>query len=116
MALRFDPMTKTEPGKMAAGVRFAIPILLAVSGCAQGAEATKPVCNAQIRGEIWPEKAARISGVPIEICSKAARKYRWRQLTVDVSQLKGKTGRKPVIASLAVVTRTKAASAATPSE
>jgi hypothetical protein len=86
-------------------MRSVIPILLAASCCASGAEPAKPACNAQTRGELWPE-TGRVSGTPIEICSKAHRKYRWQQLTVDVSQLKGAPRRKPVIATLANVTRT----------
>jgi len=85
-------------------MRLVIPILLAASCCASGAEPAEPACNAQTRGELWPENA-RVFGTPIEICSKAHRKYRWRQLTVDVSQLKGAPRRKPVIATLANVTR-----------
>jgi hypothetical protein len=98
-------------------IRLVIPILLAASCCASGAGPAKPVCNAQTRGELWPE-TARVSGTPIEICSKAHRKYRWRQLTVDVSQLKGAPRPKPVIAALANVTRaeTNAGTDATPRE
>jgi hypothetical protein len=94
---------------MVAGVRLLIPMLLAVSGCAPGAEPAKPVCNAQTQGDLWPEKADRLPGVSIEICSKTNWKYRWRQLTVDVSQLKGAAHRKPGTATLATVTRTAAA-------
>jgi len=105
---------------MTAGVRLAIPMLLAVSGCAPGAEPAKPACSAQTRGDLWPEKADRVSGVSIEVCSKTNWKYRWRQLTIDVSQLKNKSGRKPVMATVAAVTRTAGAAnakpAATPSE
>ena len=93
---------------MVVGVRLMIPILLAISACAPGAESAKPACNAQTRGDLWPE-TARASGTPIEICSKAHKRYRWEQLTVDISQLKGKTERKPVMANLAAVTRNTAA-------
>jgi hypothetical protein len=98
-------------------MRLVIPILLAASCCSSGAEPAKPVCNAQTRGKLWPE-TARVSGTPIEICSKVHRKYRWQQLTVDISQLKGAPRRKPVIAALANVTRadTNAETDATPRE
>ena len=101
---------------MSAHARWVIPMLIAVSCCARGAEPAKPVCNAQTQGDLWPEKAARASVVPIEICSKTHRKYHWRQLTVDVSQLKNPANRKPIIANVATVTRTKVGSAATPQQ
>jgi hypothetical protein len=105
---------------MAAHVRLVIPMLLVVSSCAQGAEPAKPACNAQTLGEIWPEKGARVPAVPIEICSRATRKYRWRQLTIDASQLKVKSRPKPVVATVATATRiadtANAKPAATPSE
>jgi len=100
-------------------MRLVIPILLAVSWCATCAEPAKPACSAQTRGDLWPE-TARASGTPIEICSKIHRKYRWEQLTVDVSQLKGNAGPKPVLATLSTVKRNGAdanvRTAATPVE
>lgn len=88
-------------------MRLLIPLVLSVSCCVRGAEPAKPACNAQTQGALWPE-TGRVLGTPIEICSKAHRKYRWEQLTVDVSQLKGNLGPKPVMASLAAVTKTSA--------
>src|SRR5580698_7452132 len=106
--------------KMAAGPWLAIPILFAVSFCAPGAEPSKPACNAQTRGDLWPEKTSRGSEVPIEICSKVHRKYRWEQLTVDVSRLKGATTRKPIAAGFDMVTHaagaSRASAVATPPE
>jgi hypothetical protein len=74
---------------MAVGGWLAIPMLFAISFRAPGAEPVKPACNAQTRGDLWPEKTSRGSEVPVEICSKVHRKYRWEQLTVDISRLKG---------------------------
>ena len=99
---------------MTAGVRWVIPVLLAVSACAAGAEPAKPACNALTRGNLWPEKADRVSGVSIEICSKRNWRYHWQQLTVDVSQLTGKSRPKPVMATVAAVTRTAVAANAKP--
>ena len=97
---------------MTAGAWLAIPILFAVSFCAPGAEPSKPACNAQTRGDLWPEKTSRGSEVPVEICSKVHRKYRWEQLTVDVSRLKGAT-QKPMAARFDVA---KSRTIATPPE
>ena len=100
---------------MAAGVRFVIPILLAVSGCAAGAEKpAKPACNARTRGSLWPEKAERISGVPTEICLRTNWKYHWQQLTVDVSQLNRKAKPKSGLATVAAVTRSASTANAKP--
>src|SRR5580658_8426668 len=104
---------------MAAGVWLAIPMIFAISFCSPGAEPAKPACNAQTRGHLWPEKTSRGSEVPIEICSKVHRKYRWEQLTVDVSRLKGAATHKPItefdIASHAAG-EAKASTVATPPE
>jgi hypothetical protein len=106
--------------KMTAGVRLAIPMLFAISFCALGAEPVKPACNAQTRGDLWPEKTSRGSEVPVEICSKVHRKYRWEQLTIDVSRLKGATTQKPIAAGSDIATHTvgeaKASAASTPAE
>jgi hypothetical protein len=99
--------------KMTAGAWLAIPMLFAVSFCAPGAEPVKPVCNAQTQGNLWPEKTSRGSEVPVEICSKVHRKYRWEQLTVDVSQLKGVDSKKPIAGRFDVV---KTSTVSTPSE
>jgi len=90
---------------MAVSMWLTIPMLFAISVCAPGAEPAKPACNAQTRGDLWPEKTARGSEVPVEICSKVHRKYRWEQLTVDVSRLKGASTQKPIAAGFDMVTR-----------
>jgi hypothetical protein len=105
---------------MAVGGWLAIPMLLAISFCAPGAEPAKPACNAQTRGDLWPENTSRGSEVPVEICSKAHRKYRWEQLTVDVSRLKGATTKKPIAAGFDMMTHAateaKARTVSTPPE
>ena len=89
---------------MAAGVWLTIPMLFVISLCASGGEQAKPSCNAHTRGDLWPENTSRGSEVPVEICSNAHRKYRWEQLTVDVSRLKGAATRKPIVAGFDMVT------------
>lgn len=69
---------------------FAMPLLLAGACFAQEAGAAKPQCNAQTKGDLWPEKARRGSGVPVEMCVEKHWKYRWEQLTVDISQLRSR--------------------------
>jgi hypothetical protein len=71
---------------------LAIPLLMAFSCYAQNPPpAEKPACNAENRGKIWPEKAARHSATaPIELCSMRFWRYRWQQLTVDISHLRAK--------------------------
>jgi len=75
---------------MGSRVLFVMPLLL-VSACfAREAGAAKPECNAQTKGDFWPDKANRGSGVPVEMCVEKHWKYRWEQLTVDISQLRRK--------------------------
>ena len=71
---------------------LAIPMMIVFSGYAESPPpAPKPVCNAQNRGRLWPEKAGRhTAGAPIELCSMHFLKYRWQKLTVDVSELRMK--------------------------
>lgn len=64
-----------------------------------GAEPEKPVCNAHIRGKLWPEKSVRGAGVPVEMCEPKGFKYAWRALTVNVAQLKAAAKRKAVLAA-----------------
>jgi hypothetical protein len=91
--------------RLAATALFLIPMLIAAACCAQEVNPVKPVCNAQTQSKLWPEKTSRGNSVPIEICVAGFLKYQWKQLTVDVSQLKA--ARKKVIAG-------KASNAATP--
>jgi hypothetical protein len=92
-------------------MKFLIAMLMATACYAQESNPAKPVCNAETQGKLWPEKASRGTGVPIEICVSKHWKYRWEQLTVDVSKLKAM--HKPVVAVTPAV-GTKASSAATP--
>ena len=72
-------------------LRFAIPILITMSCYAESPSPAKPVCNAQTRGKLWPENTARHAATaPIELCSMRRWRYRWEQLTVDVTQLRAK--------------------------
>ena len=54
-------------------------------------ETEKPPCNARNIGELWPEQvysdARRNRCEQVFICSPAEWKYRWKPLTVHVSQL-----------------------------
>lgn len=50
--------------------------------------AEKPECTEQTRGKLWPEKAGRGASTPVEICAPHGFRFRWTQLTVDVSELK----------------------------
>jgi hypothetical protein len=81
-----------------------IAVFLTIPCYAQSAAPAKPVCNAHTRGKLWPEKTSRGADVPIEICAPKRWKYAWRQLTVDVSQLRTIAARKPVIAGLTAKT------------
>jgi hypothetical protein len=103
-----------EPGKMASVRQMLIPVILAGSCWAQNAEPAKPVCNEQTLGSFWPEKADQRPGTPVEICSKAHRKYHWLQLTVDVSQLKGTVKEKRDVMPVAVAARGTGAADAKP--
>jgi hypothetical protein len=86
-----------------------IPILVATACGAQDAEPVKPACNAQTQGKLWPEKTSWGNGAPIEICATKYWKFRWEQLTVDISQLKAR--HKPAIAAVPVTPATGGAGA-----
>lgn len=64
-----------------------VPVLMAVSCWAQDDEAQKPVCNSENRGMTWPERISGHDHVPVELCSVKSKKYQWRPLTVDYSDL-----------------------------
>lgn len=53
-----------------------------------GAHSVKPACTAELRSSLWPDKAARDSRTPIEMCVRKHGSYRWQPLTVDISQLR----------------------------
>jgi hypothetical protein len=73
---------------------LAVSIAMALSYFAGSAYAedsppAKPACNEKTRGKLWPKRAGRHSAVsPIEMCAMHLWRYRWEQLTVDVSQLR----------------------------
>src|SRR5450631_1658266 len=87
---------------MSPTVWLAVPLLLAGPLCSQSPDTTKPVCPEKTRRKLWPEKTSRGADVPIEICVPKGWRYRWQQLTIDVSQLKAAAKRKEVLASLPV--------------
>jgi hypothetical protein len=55
----------------------------------------KPVCNAQTRGQFWPDEANHDQEATrqlyqrgeLEMCSKRSRKFEWQHLSVDVRDL-----------------------------
>ena len=99
---------------MAVTAKLFLPILMVTACCADDINpAAKPACNAQNENKLWPEKTSKGTGVPIEICVTKYWGYRWEQLTVDVSQLKGKH-KAAGTATTGPVTR--ASNAATPPE
>ncbi len=63
---------------------MAIPVLAV---CAQAEVVSKPPCNRQNRGRLWPEQKSARACRAIEICTLHVWKYRWEPLTVHVSQL-----------------------------
>lgn len=76
---------------MGSRVLFTMAFLTASMCFAQEAGSAKPECNAQTKGSLWPEKIYRgNSVVPVEICVEKYWKYRWEQITVDISQLRAK--------------------------
>lgn len=54
---------------------------------AQSSEQSKPLCNAQNQGRIWPERSQRDPCRPLEMCTLHVWKYRWTAVTMPVSQL-----------------------------
>ena len=64
-----------------------VPVLMAVSCWAQDDTEQKPVCNSENRGMTWPERISGHDHVSVELCSVKSKKYQWRPLTVDYSDL-----------------------------
>ena len=66
----------------------------------------KPECTAKTRGALWPEKPGRGAATPVEICAPKGFHYEWKQLTVDVTQLKAavEAGEKKVVAAMPATT------------
>jgi hypothetical protein len=58
-------------------------------------EPRKPVCNASVQGQFWPQEANLSQDAAqrlyqlgeLERCSLAAKKYRWERLSVNVRDL-----------------------------
>jgi hypothetical protein len=82
--------------------RLAVPLLAVAALCAATEKPVKPVCTAQLRGKLWPEKN------PVELCAPKRFHYEWQQLTIDVSHLRAATRRKEVVASLPAVEGSRA--------
>jgi hypothetical protein len=96
---------------MRAILRMSISLLITLFCYAESPPATKPACNAHTRGTLWPENAGRHSVAgPVEMCSMHRWKYRWEQVTVDVSQLRANATRQKAPASSMVADAGKAVS------
>jgi len=67
-----------------------IPVLIATACFGDEANPAKPECNAENEHKLWPEKNARHSGEPVEICVERRSKYKWEPVTVDISELRAK--------------------------
>jgi hypothetical protein len=71
------------------------PLLAAASTFCLAADISKPACNAQNYGSMWPDTAnhnpkmmTKLSQCgELQICSRRGRRYRWESLTVRVDQL-----------------------------
>ena len=64
-----------------------VPVLMGILCWAQDDPAQKPICNAETHGMLWPAHISGHDRVPIEMCSVKLWKFKWHQLTVDVSDL-----------------------------
>jgi len=70
-------------------------LLAAVSTLCLAADASRPVCNAQNYGRMWPDAAnhnpkmlTKLSQCgDLQICTRPGFRYRWEALTVRVDQL-----------------------------
>ena len=75
-------------------MKYAALLVLSAASCFAG-QAHKPVCDASSRGQLWPEEANASQAAAresfqrgdLEICSLAAKKYRWERLSVNVRDL-----------------------------
>ena len=52
-----------------------------------GESRERPPCNATNIGRVWPDKDARGPCVQLEVCTYGSLRYKWRTLTVNISQL-----------------------------
>lgn len=65
-------------------MKWILPVFLLAIPCFSQ-EPQMPACNAQNKGQLWPEHAR--SG-NVRICSAGLLKYSWKPLTVHVSELR----------------------------
>ena len=71
------------------------PLMAAASALCLAADISKPACNAQNYGRMWPDAAndnpkmmTKLSQCgELQICSHRGTRYRWVSLTVRVDQL-----------------------------
>ena len=72
------------------------PLLAVVGTLCLAADISKPACNAQNYGRMWPDAAnhnpkmlTKLSQCgELEICTRPGVRYRWESLTVRVDQLR----------------------------
>ena len=72
------------------------PLLAAVSTLCLADDISKPACNAQNYGRMWPDAAnhdpkmlTKLSQCgELQICTRPGFRYRWESLTVRVDQLR----------------------------
>ena len=72
-----------------------LPLILAMACFAEDSAPAKPRCNAENQHRIWPDKASRRPGVPVEICVEKHSRYIWQTLTVDISELRAQVNSNP---------------------
>lgn len=73
---------------------FALTVLSSLAGYSQ--EWEKPACTRDLAGQFWPLEANTDSRLlkkyarcgQLEICTRRAWRYQWRQATVTVNQLR----------------------------
>jgi hypothetical protein len=80
---------------------FRVPrtaVILAVAGClCLAADDTRPACDAENLGRLWPEAANHDPKVrkkmakcgELQLCTKGIWRYHWESLTVRLDQLRG---------------------------
>jgi len=98
--VRWGDHVMSRTGWLVVTILLAMPFCSWAAENSQKAEQAKPECTAKLRGKLWPEKTSRGADVPVEICAPKRFHYEWKQLTVDVSQLKATTKPAKVVAAL----------------
>ena len=70
-----------------------IPVLAVVQLGAE--EGKRPPCTEATQGRVWVERSVQGRLVRTEVCSLEVWRYRWKQVTVQASELakKGKAGK-----------------------